>query len=70
VGRIAAKKNIHVLVEAFSRLAERYPDWTLEITGPVSDQNYYLNLVERVESLDLRERVRFEPPNQGEKLFD
>jgi glycosyltransferase involved in cell wall biosynthesis len=35
VGRISPEKGVHVLVEAFVRLAERFPNLHLDLVGPV-----------------------------------
>lgn len=34
VGRIHPEKGVHLLVEAFARVAGRYPGWKLRIVGP------------------------------------
>ncbi|MGA3265634.1 MAG: glycosyltransferase family 4 protein [Verrucomicrobiota bacterium] len=35
VGHVAIRKGQHVLAEAFSRIASRFPDWKLVIAGPL-----------------------------------
>ncbi len=34
VGRLAPEKGVHLLIEAFSRVAPRFPDATLDLIGP------------------------------------
>ncbi len=34
VGRLAPEKGVHLLIEAFARVAGRFPDATLELIGP------------------------------------
>ena len=60
VGRIGSKqKRNDVLLEAFAKIAGEFPDWTLKLVGPVSEEfkeyvdEYY------VSNPDLKERVVF-----------
>ncbi len=34
VGRLAPEKGVHLLIEAFARIADRFPDATLDLIGP------------------------------------
>ncbi|HFD14976.1 MAG TPA: glycosyltransferase family 1 protein [Rhodospirillales bacterium] len=34
VGRLAPEKGVHLLIEAFARIADRFPDATLDLVGP------------------------------------
>jgi len=41
VGRIeGVQKRQLILVKAFAQLVEKYPDWELDLYGPVGDENY------------------------------
>jgi spore coat protein SA len=57
VGRVSPEKGVHVLINAFVRLAERYPELHLNLAGPVgampiefivkvSDDPHVINLAE------------------------
>jgi glycosyltransferase involved in cell wall biosynthesis len=37
VGRVSPEKGVHLLLEAFQRLAERFPDLGLDIVGPIGE---------------------------------
>lgn len=47
VARIAEHKRFHLLVEAFALIKQRFPEWTIENWGMVSE-DYYLEKVEAV----------------------
>jgi glycosyltransferase involved in cell wall biosynthesis len=36
VGRLHPEKGVHLLVEAFGRLAPRHPEWRLQLVGPTA----------------------------------
>lgn len=56
VGRIDDNKNQKMLVEAFGTIANRYPDWTLELCGDGSGRK---SLETRVAELGLTDRINF-----------
>ena len=68
-GRIVPRKNLHDLVEAFISLADKYPDWKLELRGPVEDAAYYGELVARIQASGMAGRIRLESPLFGEELY-
>lgn len=62
-GRLIRRKNIHHLFTAFERLAERYPEWSIEIRGVESDPKYVAELRAQVAASPLlRDKVRFLAP--------
>jgi glycosyltransferase involved in cell wall biosynthesis len=66
VGRIAHEKGLHLLVEAFARVARQHPDWTLTVVGPTSsggggDGDDYLSTL-RASADRLGVKINFEPP--------
>jgi glycosyltransferase involved in cell wall biosynthesis len=54
VGRIAAEKNHHALIEAFAQLAPDHPEWTLKIFG---DGNLRDTLTEQIRQAGLAGRA-------------
>lgn len=69
VGRVTANKGIHNLLNAFAPIAKHYPEWLIEICGPIEDYEYFSNLQSQISHLDLNSRVRFIPPLYGEALY-
>jgi glycosyltransferase involved in cell wall biosynthesis len=59
-GRIAPQKGFDKLVVAFSKIAELFPDWDIDICGKDGyDDNYSQRLKKVVNELGLDNRVRF-----------
>lgn len=56
VARLSYQKNQSVLIQAFSKLAKRFPEWDVEFLGEGEDRSF---LVEEARLLGLAERVRF-----------
>ena len=57
LGRLSEEKRFEMMIQAFAKVAERFPDWDLEIAGagPCHEQ---LNQMIDAESLDDRVRLR------------
>lgn len=56
VGSVCSRKNQKLLIEAFSALAEKYPDWDVEIWG--EKNSHYAKALQRyIELHGLRNRV-------------
>jgi glycosyltransferase involved in cell wall biosynthesis len=68
-GQITERKNIHHLIEAFNRLSALFPDWKLEIRGPVTNSDYHKSLRSLVSTYGLEQRIQFFPALQGESLY-
>ena len=61
VGRIdGSVKRQHLLVEAFSHIAEKYPDWSVHIYGNVANQRYKKRMDRFIREHHLEEQVVFE----------
>ena len=58
VGRLTRNhKRPHLLVEAFARLADNYPDWQAELWGDVDQRAYYEELKFMIKNKNLQDRV-------------
>jgi glycosyltransferase involved in cell wall biosynthesis len=68
-GQIVERKNIHLLIEAFNNLSERFPGWRLEIRGPVSDPNYFDSLQKLAQRYGVDDRIDFLASLSGESLY-
>lgn len=58
-GRVDPQKGFEKLILAFSKIAQDYPDWAIDICGSVKEDNYYHTLVNLVENLGLKDRINF-----------
>jgi glycosyltransferase involved in cell wall biosynthesis len=62
-GRIEPRKQVHVLIESFSKIADKYPKSKLLLLGPIENvDNYEERLKELIKSNNLEERVIFLGP--------
>lgn len=60
IGRLTKKhKRPHLLLEAFSKVADEFPDWQVEIWGAVDKKIYYEQLRRYVNGAGLDRRVVF-----------
>jgi glycosyltransferase involved in cell wall biosynthesis len=57
ISRLHPGKQQHMLIQAFELLAKDYPEWKVEIYGPLSEQEYPRKLQEMIPSLGLTGRV-------------
>lgn len=58
VGRIATEKRQDLIVEAFSKLIDKYPDWKVELWGPFADESSYVkNLKQLIAKRDLQNKI-------------
>lgn len=68
-GRLVERKNVHDLINAFSCLANRFPEWQLEIRGILTSADYYDTLQRLVQANKLDNRIHFLPSLAGEALY-
>ncbi len=61
VGRISPEKGVHVLIEAFTQVAERYPQATLNIVGGTNAIGYHF-LIPMEDDPIVRDLARFYHP--------
>lgn len=61
VGRVdGGGKGQHILIEAFSLLAERFPDWSVHLYGDIANRRYKKRLDAMIAEKKLAGRVIFE----------
>ncbi|HFF8548658.1 TPA: glycosyltransferase [Kluyvera cryocrescens] len=58
-GRLVEMKQFDLLIESFSIIATKYPDWRLDIYG---DGEQKSRLLEMIENLSLQAQIRIYPP--------
>ena len=68
VARISKQKGIHIMLNAFSRLASQFTEWKVHIVGPIEDIEYYKELLEMVTAKGLESQVSFLGPLYGDDL--
>ena len=62
VGRFNREKRIDRLISAFSMIADRYPDWHVDIFGDGNEKQNLLNLIKQVK---LENRVIIHEPTKA-----
>lgn len=62
VGRFNHEKRIDRLITAFSMIADKYPDWHVDIFGDGNEKN---NLIRQIEDLKLESRVIIHEPTKA-----
>jgi len=58
VGHLAPRKGQLILAQAFTQIAERYPDWELHLIGPDSDGETTARIAEVTQRAGLQSRIR------------
>ena len=69
MSRIAPKKGLKILLSAWKRVIERFPEWVLVVIGGDED-GHKAEMVSLVAKLDLGSRVLFIDPVQGQDKRD
>ena len=67
------QKRQHLLIEAFSKIKDKYPDWKLKIYGEINfDKKYYEKCCRLISDYGLEKQVKFygKVNNIKEKLLD
>lgn len=59
MSRIHPKKNLATLIDAWTGLAARFPDWTLRIAGP-DELGHSVELQRKIAAMGLQQSVRIE----------
>lgn len=69
LGRIEQRKNLLFLLEAFSSFTNTHPEFELRLRGPV-ETKYDLEVKNKIDELDLKEKVHLLPPLYNEAKWD
>jgi glycosyltransferase involved in cell wall biosynthesis len=69
-GRIMHEKGVDLLLEAFSGISKKYPDWRLLIVGSVVEREYMNGLKDYVVQNNLSNNVIFIPFKTGIDLYE
>lgn len=66
VGRIEEhQKRPHLLIQAFEKIAKRYPEWSLHLYGEQSNAHYVNRLKKLADEYQVTDRVIFEGPSNA-----
>ena len=68
VGRVEYAKGVDLLINAFSRLKDKHPDWNVELVGEISAS--FKNQLEGLITKDLEDRVVLAGPLYGRELAE
>lgn len=58
VGRISREKGHDILIRAFEKISNKYPNYRVEIVGFIDDQDYYNELQNLARTLGLKDKVK------------
>ena len=70
VSRITPVKGIDILIKSFKLIAEKYPDWNLEIIGTANNKEYFSSLLDMVKSYSMDKRIIFTGEKSREELIE
>lgn len=70
VARVSPEKSLDVLINSFSKISVRYPDWNLYVVGPIEDKVYYQKLKDMAKLSNISEKVVFTNTLFNERLND
>ena len=59
MGKVQWAKGVDLLIEAFFKIAKKFPNYKLTIVGDFAEPSYYNGLKERVKDLNLKNRIEF-----------
>lgn len=61
-GRIHPQKGFEKLISAFSKIADKYPEWNVDIVGLKESDDYFNSLVKMINGFGLEDRIHFLGP--------
>lgn len=69
VGRIAKMKGQDILIKAFSNVASKHKEWSIQLVGPAEDQQFKRELNLLINDLNLSKSVTFYDYVEEETLY-
>ena len=69
ISRISPKKGIEFLIDAWSILYKKYPEWSIKIAGN-GDESYIQELNNRILNKSLQDKVEILPPIFGKDKYN
>jgi glycosyltransferase involved in cell wall biosynthesis len=67
MGRIHPRKNLDILIDAFIKFKINNSNWSLQLCGPIEDQDYFNFLKRKVENSGMQKDVKFNGMLVGEE---
>lgn len=59
VARIAKVKRHDLLIQSFSKLQGKHPDWNIHLVGPIEDKEYFNEIKRLTQRLGLSKKIKF-----------
>ena len=59
MARVVEDKQPHLLIEAFSKIANKHPDWKVQIYGSLHDKKYVAKCEELIKKYNLEKQLSF-----------
>jgi glycosyltransferase involved in cell wall biosynthesis len=70
VSRIDPDKGLDILIKAFTSIAKSNQEWNLEIIGPISNEDYYNQLLKLINETGFSDRIKFLGPFNRKNLIN
>ena len=70
LSRIHPEKGLKFLVDSWTKISNRYPNWDLLVVGPTYDEKYYLEIKDYIKKFNLTKRVHFKGMLRGNDKID
>ena len=70
LSRIHPEKGLKYLVNSWTKISNRYPNWDLLVVGPTFDEKYYKEIKFYIKKFNLENRVHFKGMLRGNDKID